>query len=651
MPSLITPGVRIDGFGVRDICGRHFDGVDCPYADCPKLHEGILIQKLLDANPRFVNFLIKQKSADKTKTRAPCFQFMNRAICKNANCLYSHEQVDIEFYVQRNEPCATCGERWYKGVECCSNLKPKILASVENSDLSFVQSVSMEIDADERNFMDIDSKEKQDKPLASKVFTEIIPKMYPIYKDKDTEIHGYRYREVNNPLKLEKVSPSLIFEKSENKNLQKGNIVPTAACPQYKNECPLFSQDMHLSSVDIAERSAKGNSTKDSRIATARDERSKEKPKNEDFNHAPWFEKGGASGKKQNLIAASVKDGQLKMAGDRDAFREIQQEQKEIAKENDNKDPPGNKIWHTKLGQVTVGEIYSYDQIITKKNKFVHSFEIESIYDLEDEDLRPDAINGAVLRHKSQYARVKYTKKKYEKKFLCVAELINHLMYNMKNELMEICTLGNTKGGPPKKYYGWTLDTVYKQKSAILTVSLEMLTQIATINNISLMNDDTTAFTRLNTAAKSVATVNIDRFKVLKSEYVVQDTVSLAYCFFKIYIRSRRNLDFPSTPALGAGKCCTDIGMGRLNFLFYPTPKIILISLSVVITALLSNVLLCGYPLAAMWWGLRALTPILGTESPLRLGLPNDLPASHQQQMVRKFVSLATLLPSGLGKI
>jgi len=117
MPSLITPGVRIDGFGVRDICGRHFDGVDCPYADCPKLHEGILIQKLLDANPRFVNFLIKQKSADKTKTRAPCFQFMNRAICKNANCLYSHEQADIEFYVQRNEPCATCGERWYKGVD------------------------------------------------------------------------------------------------------------------------------------------------------------------------------------------------------------------------------------------------------------------------------------------------------------------------------------------------------------------------------------------------------------------------------------------------------------------------------------------------------------------------------------------------------
>lgn len=94
-------------------------------------------------------------------------------------------------------------------------------------------------------------------------------------------------------------------------------------------------------------------------------------------------------------------------------------------------------------------------------------------------------------------------------------------------------------------FFGTLLDNKHHE----LTISLELLAQLLISGNIALDSDPDTTWKRLNSFAKSVHSVNIDRYLAVGGQSVVQDTVFVAYGFYEQLIRRQDELPFPKTPA------------------------------------------------------------------------------------------------------
>jgi len=95
---------------------------------------------------------------------------------------------------------------------------------------------------------------------------------------------------------------------------------------------------------------------------------------------------------------------------------------------------------------------------------------------------------------------------------------------------------------------GWMLPgTVYTEK--LLWGSFEMIAQLATQSNIPMGCPDNLAWERLNYAARSLSTVNYNRYSVLDKRYVVQDSVFICYALHKHQADERSLLPFPRPPA------------------------------------------------------------------------------------------------------
>jgi len=95
---------------------------------------------------------------------------------------------------------------------------------------------------------------------------------------------------------------------------------------------------------------------------------------------------------------------------------------------------------------------------------------------------------------------------------------------------------------------GWIFPPDYYSHKT-LWASFEMISQLATQQNIPMGCDDKLAWERLNYAARSLSTVNYDRYSILDKRFVVQDSVFVCYALHKYQADERSPLPFPRVPA------------------------------------------------------------------------------------------------------
>ncbi len=74
---------------------------------------------------------------------------------------------------------------------------------------------------------------------------------------------------------------------------------------------------------------------------------------------------------------------------------------------------------------------------------------------------------------------------------------------------------------------GW-----YKYNLDSFIVSMEVMTQLATARNLDPKSEPKVAWEKIYTDAKTLQTVNGDRFMVMQHEHVVQQTAYLVYDMF-----------------------------------------------------------------------------------------------------------------------
>lgn len=99
----------------------------------------------------------------------------------------------------------------------------------------------------------------------------------------------------------------------------------------------------------------------------------------------------------------------------------------------------------------------------------------------------------------------------------------------------------------PDSFWWWP-----KSRTTRFKCSLELLSQLLVASNISLTLEPKLVFEKLNHMAKSINSVNLSRYEVLEKQFVITNTVILAYAMYRLMVEQQENLNFPrpqkSTP-------------------------------------------------------------------------------------------------------
>lgn len=85
--------------------------------------------------------------------------------------------------------------------------------------------------------------------------------------------------------------------------------------------------------------------------------------------------------------------------------------------------------------------------------------------------------------------------------------------------------------------------------SVPLKVSMELLSHISTAGVLATNADPEIAFERICFASKNFSTVNINRYKALEGDLIVNDTQIVAFAMWKDYVERRDMCPFPRKPA------------------------------------------------------------------------------------------------------
>jgi len=101
----------------------------------------------------------------------------------------------------------------------------------------------------------------------------------------------------------------------------------------------------------------------------------------------------------------------------------------------------------------------------------------------------------------------------------------------------------------------------HEPKVTMMLLSVELVTQISHMGNISLELDDAVAWKRLCNSAKSIGLVNIDRYSIfnMTSAHIQQNSATFAFFLHKVNKYESTSLDFPRPlPQDGASSMVTD---------------------------------------------------------------------------------------------
>lgn len=139
----------------------------------------------------------------------------------------------------------------------------------------------------------------------------------------------------------------------------------------------------------------------------------------------------------------------------------------------------------------------------------------------------------------------------------------------------DVMALGKLKH--PRAYYGsfeYTRHEFHpipfvwpRETKANFRVSYQLLSQFLSPQNVSLMANETQSADRLDHIARSLHSVNIDRFMELRHENIVQNTVLLAYGLVRKMKQNTKDVVFPRAPVVvGSEITCMGIDMEKLNF-------------------------------------------------------------------------------------
>jgi uncharacterized membrane protein YqaE (UPF0057 family) len=110
----------------------------------------------------------------------------------------------------------------------------------------------------------------------------------------------------------------------------------------------------------------------------------------------------------------------------------------------------------------------------------------------------------------------------------------------------DILALGEIKHPEPLlQHVMYENSTLFEASQTILTVSLELLTQISTSINLDLSYTEELVWQHIRHSANHFQSVNIDRYQVLNNVMIVQDTCLVAYGLWKHMQQERSHLLFP----------------------------------------------------------------------------------------------------------
>jgi hypothetical protein len=170
--------------------------------------------------------------------------------------------------------------------------------------------------------------------------------------------------------------------------------------------------------------------------------------------------------------------------------------------------PPRRIIFNTLLsgiGLVCSDRARLYYGIPTVYNRFIkHTYKsvVEDMEDEETTDLRPDHLSMGNLRHDANVCPVIYTRRE-----------------------------------------------LFAVSKVILYPSLELVSQITNLSNVSLVIDPKVVFERLTFQAKGIQSINLNRYKHLANFNIENDSVLVAYALYLKMISDRRLVPLKRAPA------------------------------------------------------------------------------------------------------
>jgi hypothetical protein len=88
-----------------------------------------------------------------------------------------------------------------------------------------------------------------------------------------------------------------------------------------------------------------------------------------------------------------------------------------------------------------------------------------------------------------------------------------------------------------------------KWYETLLTVSFEMLSQLSTQKNLSMLMTELEVAQRLDWAASTIHSVNLDRALSVFGDQVVQDSILVAFGLYRLQQQKRARVVFPRSPS------------------------------------------------------------------------------------------------------
>lgn len=138
---------------------------------------------------------------------------------------------------------------------------------------------------------------------------------------------------------------------------------------------------------------------------------------------------------------------------------------------------------------------------------FENVYEFTHFSDDLHPDMRNDVMSISELKHRAMYAWVKYTSLKSAENEFTIKKLLNGSL----------------------SLWGFLFGRMDKISSIELKISMEMLAQLATADVFTPGLDQATVAARIIQKAKSIGTVNINRYEALYGNNIVQDTIRVCY--------------------------------------------------------------------------------------------------------------------------
>jgi hypothetical protein len=487
------------------------------------------------------------------KEHEPCMSLMNDGRCTYKACFYSHLEEDFDWYKKITHPCRDCGKYGSKRAHRCQfQAVPGKQNQIEN-----VRS----------------PKNSPPRTPSGRVSGKSTPKLYS--RQKILEIQTPKI-----PTATLKQSVAKIPSRTENKYMllseesEEDDDVPLI-CERKKKKNKNFSiEEDSLVSLDAeSESEAAGVGLPPTIPSKETNRSSSQSQESSDHEEVISIDTFVETDTKDEMILACPDTGRIGVST-RDNIRKKRScrvKQKPTIDEPIPKSKPEDPaIRHFDLQDIQAGRTYTcVDKygFIQNPNRWcctsgkipfrrVIKLEVVQVDTKIEPDLRPDNLSGPEIRHRRpQMAHLKMTIVDQVRikcnKWFCRHRLPYNNFDKPRCEQWQDIKFRPWKHSPIFNYFccctrieepNTLPGEIVREKN--MTVSMELLSQIMTHSNLTLVSSKTMLLTRLEAAAKNVGTMVFNRYLPENEQFLSQDTVIAATVIFRHYLESIQLLGF-----------------------------------------------------------------------------------------------------------